>query len=57
MSFVLDCPKCGKEMPINAEALPDRACDEEDFQCPHCGQEMEIGWYATAEIRNIKEPT
>lgn len=47
-----DCPKCGKEVEIEYESLPNNACDTELFECPHCGVNLQVGWeaYVTATL-------
>lgn len=51
--MVIECPKCGKENDVT-DNLPSRSCDENDFEC-ECGAILEIGWYATAEVRGVKD--
>lgn len=46
-----ECPYCGKENEVEAELLPDRACDDMDFECQHCENEMKIGWIPEIEVR------
>jgi len=49
----IDCPYCDKNMELDGEDLPERACDDEDFMCRHCENVFQIGWYATAEVRSM----
>ncbi len=50
----ITCPQCDTDSDVNGEDLPERACDDEDYECPHCGLEMTIGWVAEAEVRSVK---
>lgn len=53
MSLTFEFPSCLTECVVEGEDLPDRVCDDADYECPHCDQEMKIGWYATVEIRSV----
>ena len=53
--MIITCPACNKLHTLEGDDLPEHACDTQDFECTHCQLEMEIGWYGTAEIRNIKD--
>lgn len=46
-----ECPKCGKEVELEGDDLPDCACDDTAFECEECGYQTKIGWYATVEER------
>lgn len=46
----IECPKCGFDNDVS-EDLPERACDDADFECFKCEHEFKIGWVAEAELR------
>lgn len=47
----INCPKCDHLNKDIGESLPDRACDDAEFECEECGHEFLIGWTAEAELR------
>lgn len=51
--YDFECPACEGECLIENEDLPDRACDDVEFECPHCNTEMRVGWYAEVEVRSV----
>lgn len=48
-----ECPCCEEESEVEMEDLPDRACDDMEYECPHCGSQMIIGWRAEIEVRMV----
>lgn len=48
-----ECPACLEENEIEIEDLPDRACDDMDFECAHCTTIVQIGWVAEVEVRSV----
>lgn len=51
MSMDVKCPFCGNENTDLGELMPDRACDNIDYECVFCGHEFKIGWVAEVEVR------
>jgi len=47
----IECPECEKTQELDWDDLPERACDDEDYECRYCEYQFKIGWYATAELR------
>ena len=47
----VECPICKNETDVT-DKLPDCASCEAEIEC-ECGAILEIGWYATAEVRNV----
>jgi hypothetical protein len=45
------CPICGAGVDVTG-GLPDTASEESEIEC-ECGVVLLVGWYATAEIRNV----
>lgn len=50
------CPNCGETCDVEMEDIPERACDDTEYECENCGQEMRIGWYAEIEVRSMTVP-
>ena len=48
----IDCPNCGYTHEDIGDSLPDRACDDAEYQCENCWHTFTIGWTAEAEVRN-----
>jgi len=49
--YEINCPKCEKEINVESEDLPERACDDGDIDCPHCEHSFKFGWIAELETR------
>ena len=47
--MIFTCPEC--EVDVEIEDMPDRACDDMEWECPHCGYTTIIGWTAEVEER------
>ena len=47
----IECPECKKNNYLEYDDLPDRACEDEDYECKFCQFEFKIGWRAEAELR------
>jgi len=47
----IECPVCHEETELDHDDIPERACDDKEWECHKCGATMKIGWYATAEVR------
>lgn len=49
----IECPRCNACNELDNDDLPERACDDKEYQCANdeCGHSFRVGWYATAEIR------
>ena len=47
----VECPSCGYDNDVEGEDLPNRACDDSEFECSECENVFNIGWYATVEVR------
>ena len=52
--FDAECPHCHKEVEIEGEDLPERACDTNNGTCPSCDKPVVIGWYAIATMEKAK---
>ena len=51
MGLLFECPECGEVWDITGDDLPERACDDQEWECLQCGYQTKIGWYATVEER------
>ncbi len=49
--MIFECPECAVETDI--ENMPDRACDDMEWECPHCGYTTIVGWIAEVEGRYL----
>lgn len=47
------CPSCLEDNEVDSEDMPNRSCDDMEYECPHCTQEMTIGWIAEIEVRSV----
>ena len=47
----IECPECKKYNEIDGDSLPDRVCDDTDYECIYCEHIFSIGWYAEIELR------
>ena len=47
----IECPICKKEIDVT-DKLPSSASDTNLIEC-ECGADINIGWYATAEVRDF----
>ena len=45
------CPKCGCDIYIEAEDLPQSGSDDFDIICDECGHGFKAGWCAELEYR------
>jgi len=47
----IECPKCNFMNDVEGEDLPERACDDKEFECYKCEHEFKIGWFSEVELR------
>ena len=46
----IECPKCCHIQDVS-DCLPDRVCDDIEYECIDCEHKFMIGWRAEAELR------